>query len=631
MAVFSEIIKLEDQVSPAAKEAAGEAKALSGALASVNASLLKASALGDIQGFKTLTKQSEALKTALGQVDEGLLKEVADAKSADDANARLAKSQAEAQKSQDGLNSVMQEGTAAMEGYALAAGAAIAGLVVGFGALVVAGAKFAIETSGAKTAALGLWTALGRGIITGAQVDDMLDGLRKRTGIAKDTLAPLTEGFLRMGITSKASLEELTVAAISAEATIKGGGAAFTALFQKIDSASQSGSKLTIPFKKLQATLVDVGTTQEAVAKQMGMSEKDLVAGLGKGTISAKKFGEALTDAITKNGKGPLDILANSFDNISKDLKGTWGDIWEDFGNDIAPFMKEVKGLFGIIDSKSNPSGEALKSGIGGFFKQVFAAATKVVPLVKHLLLDMIIYGLRAYISLKPIIGWLKQIGSSQATMDTLVTGFKILGYAVVGVVGALGAVIGFIGLVAYGFVSGAVGIYNMAAALLGFMGTIGSFIAGAAVALAGWVAGAATAAYDFVAGLVSGIANGAGQVIGAVTGLASSATGAFKSALGISSPSKVMMSLGGHVASGTAEGIEAGSGDVHGAASGMATAAVAGATSGGGTSSGGGGSKGDTTINVTVQIDGAGKSAMDITQEMVALVFERAALSAGV
>lgn len=633
MSVFTETIKLEDQVSPAAKAAAGEAKTLSGALASVNASLLKASALGDIQGFKTLTKQSEAMKISLGQVDQGLLKEVADAKSADAANAKLAKSQAEAQKSQDGLNSVMQEGTAAIEGYALAAGAAIAGLVVGFAALVVAGAKFAIASSQAKDQMIQMFDALGEGKITGVQVDDMLDGLSAKLGQTKDAMVPLVQKFAAMGITSQDALEKMTTAALSAKALVGGaesGAQAFEALSKKIQLASETGQGLKIPIKAL-GQLSEMGLTVDDVAKKMGVSAKALAEQLKGGTANASKFGDAMQSALIEKGAGPLQKMSLGAANLGAMLQQYIGDMFEDMGKDVEPFMLAIKDLFSIFDSKTQPSGEALKSGIGGFFKQVFAAATKVVPLVKHFLLDMIIYGLKAYISLKPIIGWLKQIGSSQATMDTLVTGFKVLGYAVVGVVGALGAVIGFIGLVAYGFVSGAVGIYNMAAALLGFMGTIGSFLAGAAVALAGWVAGAATAAYDFVSGLVSGIANGASQVIGAVTGLASSATGAFKSALGISSPSKVMMGLGGHVAEGTAEGIEAGSGDVHGAASGMATAAVAGATSGGGASSGGGGSKGETVINVTVQVDGAGKSAMDITQEMVALVFERAALSAGV
>jgi hypothetical protein len=62
------------------------------------------------------------------------------------------------------------------------------------------------------------------------------------------------------------------------------------------------------------------------------------------------------------------------------------------------------------------------------------------------------------------------------------------------------------------------------------------------------------------VAGLVQGIQAGAGAVIAAVSGLASSALGAFKGALGIHSPSKVMLEHGeDNIAGATATGVDKG------------------------------------------------------------------------
>ncbi len=67
----------------------------------------------------------------------------------------------------------------------------------------------------------------------------------------------------------------------------------------------------------------------------------------------------------------------------------------------------------------------------------------------------------------------------------------------------------------------------------------------------------------------------------------------------------------------------------VHGAASGVAGAAVKGASdSSGGAASGGG--KGGNTITVYVTIDGASKSATELSEEAWSQIMQRAALESG-
>ncbi len=631
MAVFTETIKLEDGVSAPAK-AASESVLNFGqrmALLRQNAALAKAATAGlaDTLGgaLPTATKKSvkefENLTAAMLRQQTKVGTGKADAKAREAETSALAKATQSAAKDQEGINAITAEGTAAMEAYALAAAAAVGALVVGFGALVIAGAKFAISSSEAKQQMLSLFDAMGGGVVKGAEIEDMIDGVKAKFGIAKDSLIGYTNELHRLGVTDLGQLEEGIVALASAAALVKGGDQALLSFRKKIDLAVESGGQLKIATKQL-ASLGETGANVGDVAKVMGVSVEKLTKDLAAGSVDAKKFGDALQTAIVTKGKGPLDRMATSSANLAKLLSESFGDLFEDI--DVEPFMAEVKKLFDIF-GQGTESGKALKVGIGAFFKDVFAAATKVVPLVKHFLLDMIIYGLKAYIALKPIIGFFRDLAANKQTMDVLVTGFKVLGYAVVTVVAVLGAIIAAVAFLAYGLVYGAIQIYNLGAAITGFIVDAGS-------AMLGWVASAATAAYDFVAGLVAGIGNGASQVVGAVSGLADSATGAFKSALGIHSPSKVMMGLGGDVAEGTAQGIEGGSGDVHGAASGMAGAAVKGATSGG-DSSGGGSSKGG--VNVTVEagaitIDGAGKTALEITETMISLVFERVALGAG-
>lgn len=680
MAVFTETIKLEDQVSPAAKAAAGEARTLTSALDTVNKSLVKASALGDVEGFRKLTRDSLALKTALGQVDQGLLKEVSSAQAADARNAALAKATAEAEKKKasavkdatqkqiadqtkmantlsvvkDAVSGAVQSmkgafvslaagdvkgaiagvtdtvaGLAKMLdlvvpglGQAVAAVIQIAGGLVGLTVgLIKSGIEFAIVSSEAKQEMLGLFDAMGGGLTTGAQTEAMIDDLKAKFGISKDAMIGYTKTLMALGMTNVDELHDSVLALASASALVKGGDQALLSFTKKIELAKDAGVGLKIPIKGL-AELAATGANVADVAKEMGLSTETLTKNLKDGTVDAGKFGDALQNAIINKGKGPLERMANSSANLKKILSEAWGDLFEDI--DVGPFMAEVKKLFDIF-GQGTKSGEAMKSGIGGFFKEVLGVATKVVPLVKHFLLDMIILGLKAYIAVKPIVKAIQEFVTSAqgaSIINTILTSvwevLKVIGVSVLVVVAA--AVVLWAAMIAV-----SVAVWTAVGAVLGFVNDAGS-------ALTGWVATAATAAYDFVAGLVNGITNGASQVIGAVKGLASSATGAFKSALGIASPSKVMMGMGGHMTDGVAEGLEGGAGDVQAASTGVANASVKGmaqgASGGGGASPGGGGGA---QISVTVLIDGAGKSALEITEEMVAAVFQRMALGAGV
>lgn len=610
MAVFTETILLKDEVSGPAKKAAGEVEGLAGTMSKLGLSTLAGASAMKV-GEATIGAAMSGIGDAFRALAAGDVKGAV--AGVTDAVAGLAKA----------LDLVVPG-----LGQAVSAVVQLAGGLVGITAgLVVAGAKFAISSSEAKDASLAMFEALGQCAISGEKVDDMLDDLRESTGLTKDSLGTMTKAFLTMGVTGEDALRGLTTAAASAEALGKGGAEAFTKLYQQADAAAQTGSKLTIPYKKLQNQLVGMGLNVDDLAKQMGVSGEALTASLKAGTVDAKAFGNALEDAVTSKGVGPMKALANSSANLGKLLQEYIGDLFEDLGKDIGPFMAEVKSLFEIFNSKTKPSGQALKSGIGGFFKEVFATAAKVVPLVKHFLLDVIIFGLKAYIALKPLVKSVKDFFASaegSAALSAVLTG---IGTALAIVAGAVAVVIAV----------GAVLIATVIAITVAFwtaLAAISQFTVDAMGALQEWIGGAATAASDFVAGLVAGLTSGAGMVVDAVKGLASSATSAFTDALGISSPSKVMMQLGGHTGAGFAEGLEATAPDVHGAASGVASAAVSGASSAPGGASGGGSSGGGgVTVNVepgAIVIQGAGKGAEELTEEAISLVFERVALESG-
>ncbi len=601
VAVFTETIKLDDQISAEAKRAALAIDTITKAMAATEKQLIKASALGDSGKVSAFSNKFAAFKGELATIPPPM-------KNVQSSSLDL---QAELAELTGGLSVLVE----------------IAGAVaIGFGALVIAGAAFAIKAAEAKGKIVGLFDALGEGKITGKDTVAMLDQLGDQIGQTRAQLAPLAKDFLTMGVTGVEQLRALTLAAASAGALAEGGAESFEKFFGIINAAAETGSKLTIPFKKLEKQLASVGLNIGDMAKQMGMTEAALTNGLKAGTIDAKAFGDALTNAATSKGAGPLA-------NAGKQLGAIWARAQEAISKffediDVGPFLAEVKSMFDIL-GQANPSGKALKSGIGAFFKEVFTSATKVVPMVKHFLLDLIIYGLKAYLALKPIVKSFNEWKNSAEGMKTISTVLSdvgtvlvviayVLGVAVVAFL-ALWAVMVGIGVVIWAFIAAVIAIPQIAGA-----------------ALADFFTSAPQMALDFINGLVNGISSGASAVVGAVKSLAGSAKDAFTSALGIKSPSTVMMKLGAHTSAGIAEGIEGGAGDVHGAASGVADAAVKGASSPSASPQSGssGGGKGSTVDVVfaagSIVINGAGKGAAELSEEMISLAFERLVGEAG-
>lgn len=115
----------------------------------------------------------------------------------------------------------------------------------------------------------------------------------------------------------------------------------------------------------------------------------------------------------------------------------------------------------------------------------------------------------------------------------------------------------------------------------------------------------------SMVDGLVEGITGAFGAVKDAVVGLADSTVGWFKEKLGIASPSKVMMRLGGYTAEGFALGLESGAGRVDGAFSAVlsAPAVEAGA---------GGGGRGSLSVSFgDIIVQGGGKDSRGLGEEL--------------
>lgn len=123
------------------------------------------------------------------------------------------------------------------------------------------------------------------------------------------------------------------------------------------------------------------------------------------------------------------------------------------------------------------------------------------------------------------------------------------------------------------------------------------AFMVGSFSLFGTWIEWFATVPGQMVEGFVTELRSDWGQITGAMEELASGLPTPVRNALGIRSPSRVMMELGAHTAEGFRLGVEGGSGNVAAAMAGLANApALAGAV--GGSGNGGG------NIYLTVQVE---------------------------
>lgn len=652
MAITVETISLKDNVSGPAKSAAAQVSSLSSemqsltkALTSAQSKMTTAAATGNVKAYKSAAADVTNLKTAISLLPPQSAQAAAAATKAADATQGMAGAADQAATSSAGMQSSLAELTGGLSVVVEVVGA----VALGLGALAFAAVKAAISASQADAKMTSMFNALGEGQISGKQVVAMLDDMSSTLGIARDQLAPFTQQFMAMGVRSEDALKRMTTAAISAKAIMGDDSAAnaFVDLQKKIQAASEGGQALKIKLAALSATGVDVAD----VAKKMGISAEMLGAQLKSGSVDATKFGNALQSALIEKGAGPLQAMGNELGNVWAKFGQDMNNILKEAAPAVAPFLAAVRDLFSIFDTGKNTTtslGAALKTGVGGALTAILQSATKVVPMVKHFLLDLVILALKAYIALKPTIATIKDLWSRASEAGALSLAFKAVEAAAIAFGLALGVVVVVVGILMAASIAVGVVIWG----LVGIIGAVGMSVA---ETLGGMIKSAIAWGSDFVDGLIGGIKGGIGKVTGAVSDLASAAKNAFKSALGIASPSKEMAKLGAFAGHGVAQGLDATQSKVASAGASVGQAAFDGAGAGVGDGPSAGAapapaafeaatrrpdaspapaaaSRGNTTNTNTfnIMIDGAGKSAMEITEEMISVCLERMALAGG-
>lgn len=628
--LYSFVISLDDHVSHSAKEAGEHMKTLGETVERASKSITL--------GVAGITNAMSSFKS--GEISEGI-------QSLGEAFAGAAR-----------MLDLVVPGLGAAVSALIEVGSLAGGIFV---EVAQKGAEMALEAVEAKEKLETLFDAMGA-VQGGKDTIKLLDNLSGQLGMTREKLAPLANEFMAMGYKTLPELRKQLTAAASAQALMgESGSQAYTQLASKIsatgDVLGSLGLKGEKSLVKWDIKLAKLGVNFDDLAKAAGKSTKQFQDGLIAGTIKAEEFGDALKDALTEKGEKPLEKVSESFGFLKEQAKSAFTHLFEDVA--IKPFIDELKKL-GEQFSATTPAGKALKFFINQTFDLLFKTLAKAIPYVTKFFLQLIIWSLKAYIFLKH--HW-----------EGIAVVLKILGAAMLVVVGVLAIITASIA----GFIAVGVGMTLVVAALIAgfiwlgvkmgeFEKTVIDAIPNALKAietfavkswehLKSWADHAADAATSFVEGLVTGIESGISKVEDTVSKLGKSAADALKKALGIASPSKVMIEAGMDTGQGFADGLEASTTQAQKSATGLADKTVD-AVKGGAQgapvsdmsmsqmspsndngapapvqqSNDDNSSKGGNTYQIDIKIDGAGKDVHNLTEEMVSTVFERLQLSQG-
>jgi hypothetical protein len=493
---------------------------------------------------------------------------------------------------------------------------------------------------------------MGKAIEMADATDQITNTMQALTGDGDAAVAMISKLSAALPF-AKSKIKEWAVALASGglegdklEASIKAVAAAAAIMGESGGAAAQNMLKMLVQDNAASTTLIkglQEGSKKAQVQMAaMGLQTKDLAAALGmteeqfkKSKISADQMGDAIRNALAKKGAASLDDMSKDLDTTITKLKEGISSAFSGLNKDIDPFLFAVKDLAKAFFAGGEGAG-AMKSIVHGILIPSFKIATMAVKGLVVVVNTLINWFLRAAIAFNRF----KQTAVGAAIIKGILVAVAAAAIVLGVVILLIGGVIaGAVGLMVMMFAAIPIAIGLVVAAFAALVagvtwlnGVLGNFVGSAWAMLSGWAAGAVDAAGNFISGLAGGIASGAGIVYDAIKTLASGAIGTLKSALGIASPSKVMIGMGKFTGAGMAEGLKQSQGNVSAAAGGMGGAAASGAASG--ASGGKGGGKG-ATINVApgaIVINGAGSSgeALTLTESALALLLERVALSRG-
>jgi hypothetical protein len=499
---------------------------------------------------------------------------------------------------------------------ALGPAAAVAAIVVGLVALGVAAAmaawqfgKFVLQSADAARSAGLLREASAVGSASAKDLEGAMLRVEGKTSATREAVSGLVEEYSRLRLSLSAIEGATSAVTVATQAAGQAAGSTIKGLIDRgVDT-----KRFWLNALDLKGTGISMREVSTQLAKQMKIAVGAAEAALRDGRVKLEDGIKALDSAVEARfgevARRQMLALPVQLDRAKKNLAGLFN------GVNIEPFLEKLHDVLSLLDETSE-TGQQLRELAKRIFQPLVDGASSLLPLVEgaiygivfsFLLLENI--GLRVAIAMKKTFG-----GSLFKDLDLVTVGF----YLAVAAVGAfvamavgLAVVLGILGaLIAGSLVMGLLAIAPAAiAAMLPFLPLIAVIAALGAIIYAVYKiftdADLREAIMEVINGAVKAVKDGASKLWDAFKELASGTVKAFKSALGIASPSKVFQAEAKWIPLGAAQGIEDGKPAVASALSTLAEPSAMGGAEAGERLAMAGGS--GTTNQVYVNYHGAG------------------------
>ena len=266
----------------------------------------------------------------------------------------------------------------------------------------------------------------------------------------------------------------------------------------------------------------------EAAAIASSAGGEQMASDFIKAAEAAHKTGgsvDALSAKMKKELGGVAAAQALSFgvqiDKLKENLTGLFS------GADITPLLTAMHALLSIFD-QTTATGQAMRAAIGSAIETIIGVVLRAATMMVKLYIAVKSNSVVWFILTSAVKGIAIVFGLIAAVIGIVVAGLGLLVSPIFILVGAIGSFIGAI-------VGGISSLFSYLAAV---PGRIKSSLSDFSLADVG---------SQMISGLISGIASMGSALIGSLTNLVSSGIKAAKSALGISSPSRVFASIGAY------------------------------------------------------------------------------------
>lgn len=571
-----------DEVKAAKAELTGKLNAAKAAISSTTLEMIKGA-----NGAERLAKQAKAAAEAKASA-----KERADALGA--TLGKIGGPMAEVRGRIDSMKEALR-GASSASGLA---SLAMAGLVAAMVAVAAAAARGALSlgrwvlqsANAARTASLFREAATGSAE-NAKNLGDQIDLLGSKVSTSKEKLQDMALALAKTRISGRAQVDTLNAIAQAADAM----GDDVGNRLKDIVTRSQQAQRMFIGPQELFGTGLEFKDVAKELAVQMKVGVDKAQAALFSGQVKLDDGAKAIRAAVEKrfgqiNARKLLDLNTLS-EKFHERLAGLTS------GVNLDVLVKPASELLDLF-SESTVTGRAMKELVTDFGNGAVKAFKEGVPYVKKFIQGLVIGGLEveiAYLKVRNALN--KTFGNKE-----VLAGVDKMQLAVDG---ARAAVVFFGGslLATYAIVRLGVATIDL---LFQSIDSVRKKLG------LGWE----ELGKAIIDGIVVGIVPGGRAVVDAVKGIASKAKDAFKSNLGIHSPSTVFEAYGKHTTEGYARGVEKSSERASTATADMVQAPAASPASIRVAPGGGGGGRASIVVNYTVNVQGgSGSSGQEIAK----------------